>query len=189
MFTLLLHLHLLIPSTFPIEVTQDDLYSELEDSVSAFQNYLTGLYTLTLPYRIKDLVDLSRTFIKIRVNPCIGKKSEFCCEGMGEGICQDSPVIFRGPNVPIAWSSNNYVVICNNAFYETEECGTFIEVHKPNSTEIINKIRISQLYHSGFKTESIYTRELEPGKYELWWVERDRTGRWLVYVKQFYIAY
>jgi hypothetical protein len=172
-----------------IEVTLQNLYDELEDSIDAFNNYLNGSYQLESPYRIKDLVDLSRTYIKIRINPCKGKSSEFCCEGMNEGMCADNPVIYRGPNCPIGWSSNNYVVICNNQFFETEECGTFIEVHKPNSTYIINKIRISQLYYSGFKTESIYTRELEPGKYELWWVERDRTGRWLVYVKQFYIAY
>lgn len=175
-------------TVFAIEVTQDDLYLELEDSLQAFDNYLTGFYYLDKPYRIKA-VDLTRTYIKIRINPCKGKSDEFCCEGMNEGMCQDNPVIYRGPNLPIGWSSNNFVVICNNAFFETEECGTFIEVHYPNSTDIINQIRISTLYFSGFKTESIYTRELLPGKYELWWVERDRTGRWLIYIKQFYIAY
>ncbi|OMJ70971.1 hypothetical protein SteCoe_30945 [Stentor coeruleus] len=170
------------------DLTEDNLYKELASPLDAFYEYYNGTFILTKPYRIKP-IDLTRTYIKIRINPCKGKTNEFCCEGMNEGMCQDNPVISKGPNLPIAWSCNNFIVICNNEFFEREECGTFIEVHLPNSTDIINQIRITTFYKSGFHTESIYTRELLPGYYELWWTQRDRTGRWILYIKPFYIAY
>ena len=169
-------------------VTQDSLYQELESSSSAFQNYLDGVYPLSAPYKIKA-VDLSKTYIKFRIDPCKGKANQLCCEGMNEGLCQDNPVTFSGPNLLFAWSCNNIVVSCGGDFYDTEVCGTFIEIHQPNSTEIINYLKVSLLYMSGFHTESIYTRNQIPGKYELWWVQRDRNRRWVLYVKPFYIAY
>lgn len=169
-------------------LTQDILLSELQSPLQSYYNYLYGPYSLIAPYRIKE-IDLSRIYIKIRINPCLTKSSAFCCEGMNEGMCEDNPIIYKGPNLPIAWSCNNFVVICGGAFFETTECGTFIEVHLPNSTEIINEIIVSSFYSSGFHMESIYTRELLPGAYELWWTQRDRTGRWILYIKPFYIAY
>ena len=169
-------------------ITQTDLFHQLEPSITAFNNYLNGSFTVTLPYRIKK-IDLNRTYIKIRIDPCNGQSNALCCEGNNEGICQDNPVTYKGPNLQIAWSCNNIVTICYGSFYQTTECGTYIEVHYPGNMTLINDIQINTFSQSGFHQESIYTRDLLPGKYELWWVQRDRTGRWIFYIKPFYIAY
>lgn len=169
-------------------VTLDDLSLRLESSEDAFNNYLNGTYKISSPYHIKSR-NVSSTYIKIRINPCKGKTNQLCCEQMNEGLCEDNPVIAKGPNLSIAWSCNNIVVICGGVFYKTEECGTFIEVHYPNSTTVLNEIRVNSFYSSGFHTESINTKTLIPGKYEFWWTQRDRTGRWIFYVKPFYVAY
>jgi hypothetical protein len=56
------------------------------------------------------------------------------------------------------------------------QCGTYIEIHKPNNPEIEDFYEITTSYSSGFKTEFLSTKNLCAGRYEFWLVIRSRNG-------------
>lgn len=68
-------------------------------------------------------------------------------------------------------------------------CGSYIEIHKPNHSEIEDALPISKKYSSGFSTEFISTKSLCAGRYEFWFVVRSRNGSTLQYVKPFFSIY
>ena len=75
---------------------------------------------------------------------------------------------------------------CSSLYTATGQCGTYLEIHKPNDESIEEELRIENLYSSGFKTEFISTKNLCAGNYEVWLVLRTRNGYILQYVKPFY---
>ena len=82
--------------------------------------------------------------------------------------------------------SNNFIPICENEF-DSDNCGTFIEIHMPAKEKIIIDYKITEYFVNGFKTTFINTVKLCAGRYELWVASRIRSVSYLIYVKQFMV--
>jgi len=126
----------------------------------------------------------------MRVDPCrqFGT-NDLCCDGSNEAVCEDNIVINSGTEIGIAWFINGFVMRCAEKYREVGLCGTFIEIHKPNSHVIEESMEISKTYSSGFSTEFISTKNLCAGRYEFWLVVRTLNGSSLQHVKPFFSIY
>ncbi len=72
-----------------------------------------------------------------------------------------------GTDLGIAWIVNGYIPQCENDFRGIEECGTFLEIHRPGITAVVAQTRIETYMKSGYKMEFISTKDLCAGKYEV----------------------
>ncbi len=127
--------------------------------------------------------DYFRIFIYI--DPC-RDGIQFCCQSMGD--CRDdNTVIVAGKDLEIAWSANNYIPICENEFKNI--CGSFIEIHRPGNSEVIESHKISEYSVNGYQTVFINTYKLCSGRFEIWFVTRMRDYKYINYVKPFYVRY
>ena len=122
------------------------------------------------------------------VDPCRGRgnNNDFCCDGANQGACQDFPIIESGTDMSVAWFVNGYILHCSDDYKNTKECGTYLEIHRPDDSRTIESVQIVRLYESGYATEFISTKKLCAGRYEVWFVSRTRNGRVLQHVKPFY---
>ena len=167
---------------YVLAITEEAIISSLPSPLEVITEYEEsppGNYTV-------QVIDPSRSLITIKVDPC-RDDVEDCCEAVNEAMCQDNLVVETGPNLAVAWAYNNYVIFCSGIFEGTEECGTYLEIHRNSDSEVLSETAVSALYSSGFHMESVFTRSLLPGEYEIWWVERGRTGRILQSVKPFFL--
>jgi len=131
--------------------------------------------------------------IRMKLNPCKNRTSDLCWDGTNEAPCGDNTVFESGQDLVVAWFTNGYIFQCHDIFSDfTSEivssygCGTFIEIHRPADSRVIEYISIYQLFRSGYSTEFISTKKLCAGRYELWFVIRSRNGRIMQHVKPFY---
>ena len=126
----------------------------------------------------------------MRVDPCRQNGiNDLCCDGSNEAVCEDNTIINSGTDIGIAWFVNGYILHCDERYKELLVCGTYIEIHKPNDPTIEDALEISKTYSSGFSTEFISTKSLCAGRYEFWYVVRQRNGSTLQYVKPFFSIY
>lgn len=84
---------------------------------------------------------------------------------------------------------SGFVVQCSVDYNKLGNCGTYIEIHKPNDPEILDYTQIKITYMSGFNMQYIPTKFLCTGRYEFWVVVRSRNGSTLQYVKPFFSRY
>jgi len=126
----------------------------------------------------------------MRVDPCRLKGiNDLCCDGSNEAVCEDNTIITSGTDIGLAWFVNGFIMKCSEVYRDLGVCGTFIEIHKPNSHLVEESLEISITYSSGFSTEFISTKNLCAGRYEFWFVIRTRNGKILQYVKPFFSQY
>eukprot|EP01138_Halocafeteria_seosinensis_P016491 gb/GECG01016822.1/.p1 GENE.gb/GECG01016822.1/~~gb/GECG01016822.1/.p1 ORF type:complete len:624 (+),score=80.88 gb/GECG01016822.1/:1-1872(+) len=79
----------------------------------------------------------------------------------------------------LAITQNAYISECGGQFKDTDSCGTFLEVHRPNKSSILTQVRLKGQYTSGYAgvvISSIYKKDenkiLCRGDYEMWWVHK-----------------
>mmetsp|Transcript_16054 Transcript_16054/g.27074 ORF Transcript_16054/g.27074 Transcript_16054/m.27074 type:complete len:133 (+) Transcript_16054:711-1109(+) len=125
----------------------------------------------------------------MKIDPCASKRNALCCQESNESVCEDNIVIISGKDVPIAWFMSGFVVQCSTVYSKRGNCGTYIEIHKPNNPYIEEEVRIVESYQSGFNTQYISTKNLCSGRYEFWIVVRSRNGSVLQFVKPFFSRY
>jgi len=115
--------------------------------------------------------------IMMRVDPCREKgTNDLCCDGTNEAVCGDTYNITSGTDIGIAWFMSGFVTKCSEMYRDVQTCGTFIEIHKPFDSDIVEELEIVKPYSSGFSTEFISTKSLCAGRYEFWLVNRTRNG-------------
>ena len=124
--------------------------------------------------------------IRMLINPWINRDNDLWWDATNEGAWEDNTVFESGEDMAVAWFTNGYIFKWSSIFEKKEEWGTYIEIHRPTDSRVIEFIRIDKSYRSGFSTEFISTKQLWAGKYELWFVIRSRGGRTLQHVKPFY---
>jgi hypothetical protein len=89
------------------------------------------------------------------------------------------PLCFEGGFVQTA-----FIMECNGRFKDDPHCGTFLEIHKPGSTEALSATKLRGQYTSGYRM-SVMTTTVKGdntkvlcngggGSYEVWWVMRTR---------------
>ena len=127
--------------------------------------------------------------IYIRVNPCANKRNALCCQNSNESVCEDNTTIISGKDVPIAWFVGGYLVQCEKQFSKQGNCGTYLEIHRPNNPKVEEELQIELNFSNGFNTQYISTKNLCTGRYEFWLVVRTRNGSILQYVKPFFSRY
>jgi hypothetical protein len=101
---------------------------------------------------------------------------------------EDNTDIVGGKDLEIAWTSNNYIPICQNEF-NNSICGTFLEIHLPGSPIPLVEYKLNKYHVNGFSTIFLSTKYLCAGRYEIWLVSRIRYDSYLNYVKAFYVMY
>lgn len=81
----------------------------------------------------------------------------------------------------LAVTQTAYIVECGGTFRRSQSCGTFLEVHRPGSEEVLAQARLRGQYTSGYRMAVMTTthggrsnRTLCEGRHELWWVHRTR---------------
>jgi hypothetical protein len=125
--------------------------------------------------------------IKMKVDPCRMKGiNDLCCHGSNESVCEDNTIITSGTDIGVAWFINGFIMRCSLEYSELGVCGTYIEIHKPNHSEIEEALEIKRTYSDGFNTEFISTKNLCAGRYEFWFVVRSRNGSTIQYIKPFF---
>ena len=72
----------------------------------------------------------------MRIDPCANKNNALCCQESNESVCEDNLVVISGKDVPIAWFMSGFVVQCSETYSKLGNCGTYIEIHKPNNPKI-----------------------------------------------------
>lgn len=165
------------------------------------KHFLMPKYKMAFPNRNYFL-------IKIAIDPCTNKKP-FCCEGLA--ICEDIisnnankkntikyedesddeifiKSIVGGGDTEIAWIANGILPVCRSDF-DDNECGVFLEIHRPGSEIILVEKKILEDNRNGYKSELISTKNLCSGRYDLFFVFRNRGIFNLMYVKQFFVKY
>ena len=104
-------------------------------------------------------------------------------------MCEDNTTIVSGKDVPIAWFIGGYIVQCSEEYRKLGQCGTYIEIHRPNNPKIEEESPILLMFQNGFNTQYISTKNLCTGRYEFWLVVRTRNGSILQFVKPFFSKY
>ena len=51
-------------------------------------------------------------------------------------MCEDNTTIVSGKDVPVAWFMGGFVVRCSVPYDKSGQCGTYIEIHRPNNPHI-----------------------------------------------------
>jgi len=59
--------------------------------------------------------------------------------GSNEDVCEDNLVVISGKDLPLAWFMSGFVVQCSLAYDKMGECGTYIEIHKPNDAVMVDQ--------------------------------------------------
>jgi hypothetical protein len=104
-------------------------------------------------------------------------------------MCEEDNIdIVAGSDLEIAWTTNNYIPICQNDF-NSSLCGTFLEIHMPGNTKILEQYKLTKYLVNGFSTVFLPTKNLCAGRYELWYVSRIRDDVYLNHVKPFYVSF
>ncbi|KAM3137083.1 hypothetical protein pb186bvf_010811 [Paramecium bursaria] len=101
--------------------------------------------------------------------------------------CLDYPIMTQGPDFLLTITySYGFTVQCQLLWELKQVCGTFIEIHKYLNKEILQQI---QLQDFSLQNLGIYisTKDLLPGRYEIWLVFRSRIGSIIVGLKSFYL--
>lgn len=83
--------------------------------------------------------------------------------------------------VSVAYMQTALIVQCFGSFALDNHCGTFLELHEPDSEVIVSQTRLLGEYTSGFRTTTLplffrgdRTRTVCRGDYEIWWVQRTK---------------
>lgn len=76
--------------------------------------------------------------IILRIDPCQNKRNPLCCMQSNLDVCEDNIVIVAGKDLPIAWFMSGFIVQCSVVYDKLGECGTYIEIHKPNDPFVVD---------------------------------------------------
>lgn len=145
--------------------------------------------------------------LKIKIEPCKSRGISNCCDGLA--ICGDEIIdlgvskttsssatettepeviidsINAGGDMEIAWIANGFLPVCVGDFNDND-CGIFLEIHRPGSDKVLYERKVIKEVSSGYKTEYLSTKDICAGRYDIFFVFRMRKVKNLMYVKPFF---
>jgi hypothetical protein len=79
------------------------------------------------------------------------------CWNYNDSVVGDAPC--RAPSdgslvpacIEIGYMQNAYVVECGGKYEDDPHCGTFLEIHRPGSQEILSEMKLKAVYASGYR--------------------------------------
>ena len=82
--------------------------------------------------------------IDIKIEPCMksdGSKVANCQPNVSDTSMYNSnyEIEKAGPDLQIAWKITNKLIQCSNEFKNQDWCGTFLEIHRPLDSRILNQ--------------------------------------------------
>merc|ERR1719277_2638250 len=99
-----------------------------------------------------------------------------------------------GLDLQIAYFQNAHIPTCTGGDFDGDpNCGTYLEVHRPNrDPEILADVQIDGgldggRFMNGYRTARVSTWRLCLGEHELWWVVRTRSGPYVQKIAPFFI--
>mmetsp|Transcript_109231 Transcript_109231/g.308095 ORF Transcript_109231/g.308095 Transcript_109231/m.308095 type:complete len:241 (-) Transcript_109231:156-878(-) len=154
------------------------------------------LRMLRTDYKVRIQPDYVHYTIDLLVQPCrdtvqAGVYASECCMDTGRAACQHHPRVTAGLDLQIAYFQNAHIPTCSGTVFEGDpNCGTYIEIHRPNDHEILGVVQIDgKGLSNGYRTTRVPTHRLCSGSYELWWVVRTRSGPYVQKTRDFYVVY
>ena len=83
-------------------------------------------------------------------SPQDGSLLPFCFEVSYEKYTNSRACYSLSSLLQLAITQNAYISECGGRFKDTDSCGTFLEVHRPNKREILTQVRLKGQYTSGY---------------------------------------
>lgn len=146
-------------------------------------------------YKFRLQNDYVAYSIDILIDPCrdlvrAGGRGSACCKDQNIAGCQHHPDIEAGQDLQVAYMQNAHIASCRGTDFEYDpNCGTYLEVHRPGTKEVLSDVRIdAQSFPSGYQTVFLATHRLCRGQYEVWWVVRTRSGPYVQRTRSFYVS-
>jgi len=148
-------------------------------------------------YKWRIQSDYVQYSIDILLDPCrdetmAGGKGETCCWDTNiQGCQQNYTTVEAGIDLQIAYFQNAHIPSCvGTEFGNDPNCGTYIEVHRLNSKDVLADVSISDTdtFANGYRTVRVATHRLCMGWHELWWVVRTRSGPYIQKTRMFYVT-
>merc|ERR1712032_147522 len=157
------------------------------------QEYFNLLRT---DYKFRLQPDYVQYSVDIKVDPCrdlvlTGGRGDQCCFDMNTVCCQHHPLVQAGPDLQIAFFQNAHIPNCHGTLFAGDlNCGTYIEVHRKGSIQVLADISIdAEPFTNGYRTTRVATHKLCLGEHELWWVVRTRSGPWVQQIVAFNVSF
>ncbi len=146
-------------------------------------------------YKFRLQNDYVAYSIDILIDPCrdlvrTGGIGSACCKDQSVAGCQHHPDIEAGQDLQVAYMQNAHIASCRGTDFEYDpNCGTYLEVHRPGTKEVLSDVRIDATsFPSGYQTVFLATHRLCRGQYEVWWVVRTRSGPYVQRTRGFYVS-
>eukprot|EP00939_MAST-03C_sp_MAST-3C-sp1_P004524 g4524.t1 len=162
------------------QVLKDPLCeTEFEEGSSSSTTCISESYRKIATTEVPDCWDRNDTVNAM--NPCRSVDSD----GVSVETCLE-----------VGYSSTAYVMTCREQ--ESNNCGTFLEIHQPGNPYVISETKLPEGLLSGYRMTNISARHAEDldriicrGDYELWWVQRVPRSdvHYLKYVKPFRVEF
>ena len=146
-------------------------------------------------YKFRLQNDYVTYSIDILIDPCrdlvrTGGIGSACCKDQSVAGCQHHPDVEAGQDLQVAYMQNAHIASCRGTDFEYDpNCGTYLEVHRPGTKEVLSDVRIDATsFPSGYQTVFLATHRLCRGQYEVWWVVRTRSGPYVQRTRGFYVS-
>jgi hypothetical protein len=147
--------------------------------------YINYYYLLT-KYKV-DPPDFTEQEILFFINFCpVIYDKEGCVENFNETSSVSNYNVSGGSDILFAISIEDYTVSCQVEFVLADQCGTFLEIHRPFDERIIEDQPLLSMEPGEFYYDYIETKNLCAGKYELWLVYRTLIGPIIQYIYPFF---
>ncbi|KRX09823.1 hypothetical protein PPERSA_02695 [Pseudocohnilembus persalinus] len=122
-----------------------------------YSDLISDQYTL-------DYYDSDQLSINIIRDPCRGLDDGECDSFANLG---DYDTISAGLDFRIGFITSATILHCNQDWERLIGCGTYIEIHRPFDTTILNSIKIDEYYSENYIYKFFTTKNLCAGKYEI----------------------
>ena len=148
--------------------------------------FYTTFNNISIPGYLISYLNYDNYNTHIIINPC-KNFHQYCCENYAKCEEENALNITAKKDLELAYVINNFLPHCDGVF--DGDCGTFIEIHMPGNSLVLQSILIERSFSSGYRTVFISTKNLCSGKYEVWMVIKMKEISFLIYTKPFYVLF
>lgn len=162
-------------SAIKSEVSSSDLQYVLSSYTAEIgdNNYRVSLRSIYTKYQsnLKPyLIEIfeSMSLFSLEINPC-PRGEHLCSETQENWLVEGDQDLF------VRWEAERKLYECSTLYQVKQNCGTFLEIHQPLNTQILQSTKIEGSPNTPtFSNLHLYS--LPSGRYDIWLVYNTRTG-------------